>query len=294
MRLTLMFFIVICSHLVMAQMPAASDTVFSQESPSKESPSKESPSKESPSKMESKMVQGGFYLGQVKAGSTVIYKKKPLKVSREGLFIIGFGRDATLNQSFSVLTPGEAKKTISLSLKKRQYKIQKIKGVAKKYVSPSEKVMGRISEDNRLVKAARQYNSSFRDFFTGFTRPAQGPVSGVYGSQRFFNGEPRRPHFGLDIAGPEGAPVIAPASGVVRMAEPDLYFSGGTIVIDHGFGITTSYLHLSRVSVSNGQAIKRGDIIGEIGATGRVTGPHLDWRANWFDVRLDPALMMSN
>lgn len=242
--------------------------------------------------LKSKLVQGGFYIGQVKPGTGVIYKGRSVRVSEHGRFIIGFGRDAQLRQTIRLIAPGGKKEELRIGLSKRDYKIQRINGIAHKYVSPAEKVLGRISGENQRVKSARQFDSVQKDFFAGFERPAVGPVSGVYGSQRVFNGELRRPHFGLDIAGPEGAPVIAPANGVVRLAESDLYFSGGTIIIDHGFGITTSYLHLSQLKVVDGQKVKRGDVIGAIGATGRVTGAHLDWRANWFDVRLDPALMM--
>lgn len=242
--------------------------------------------------LKSKLIQGGFYVGQVKPGTEVIYKDRSVRVSERGQFIIGFGRDARLLQTVRLVAPGGKKEQLKLRLSKRDYKIQRINGIARKYVSPAEKVLGRISDENQQVKSARQFDSVQKDFFAGFTRPAEGPVSGVYGSQRVFNGEPRRPHFGLDIAGPEGAPVMAPANGIVRLAESDLYFSDGTIVIDHGYGITTSYLHLSQLKVVDGQKVKRGDVIGAIGATGRVTGAHLDWRANWFDVRLDPALMM--
>ncbi|KEQ18653.1 M23 family metallopeptidase [Endozoicomonas numazuensis] len=242
--------------------------------------------------LKSKLVQGGFYVGKVKPGTEVIYKDRLVRVSKRGRFIVGFGRDALLQQTLLLKDPDGSSETLKLTLSRRDYKIQRIKGIARKYVSPAEKVLGRIRTEGQKVKSARQYDSVQNDFFAGFERPAKGPVSGVYGSQRFFNGEPRRPHFGLDIAGPEGAGVIAPAHGIVRMAEPDLYYSGGTIILDHGFGITTSYLHLSEVKVVEGQKIKRGEVIGAIGATGRVTGAHLDWRANWFDVRLDPVLMM--
>ncbi|WP_062270531.1 M23 family metallopeptidase [Endozoicomonas arenosclerae] len=244
--------------------------------------------------LKSRLIQGGFYVGQVEPGTEVTYKKKSVRVSERGRFIVGFGRDASLQQTIFLKGKEGHTEEFKLKLTQREYKIQRIKGVAKKYVSPAEKVLGRIRDEGALVKSARQYDSDLNDFFTGFDRPAEGPVSGVYGSQRYFNGEPRRPHFGLDIAGPEGASVIAPADGVVRMAESDLYFSGGTIIVDHGFGITTSYLHLSKVNVVEGQSVERGETIGAIGATGRVTGAHLDWRANWFDVRLDPALMMQD
>lgn len=243
--------------------------------------------------LSSNLTQGGYFIGQVAPGSTVEYRGKPLRVASDGRFIIGFGRDAKTKQSYTYTLPTGVSHRVSLKLKERKYQVQRIKGVAKKYVTPAESVLGRIQNDNQQVKSARTFDTKSQDFFRGFSRPAEGPVTGVYGSQRVFNGEPRRPHFGLDIAGPVGTDILAPADGVVRLAEPDLYFSGGTIIIDHGFGISSSFLHLSQLSVKEGQKVKRGERIGEMGATGRVTGSHLDWRINWFDVRLDPALMLT-
>ena len=243
--------------------------------------------------VQSRLVQGGFYVGQVEPGNQVFFKEKPVRVSPKGRFVIGFGRDAKVKQEYSVHSPSGDVRTIQLSLEKRQYAIQRIEGVAQKYVQPAEAVLQRIRLENLEVKSAREFDSDLLDFFQGFSRPAQGPITGVYGSQRYFNGEPRRPHYGLDIAGPTGTQVVAPADGIVRLAEPDLYFSGGTIIIDHGFGVSTSYLHLSALDVEPGDQVRRGEVIGRIGATGRVTGAHLDWRLNWFEHRLDPALMLA-
>ncbi len=242
--------------------------------------------------LKSQLIQGGFYLGASQPGETIIYKGKPVRVSDTGHFIIGFGRDSKLKQSYVIRTDSGQQHEVKLKLEKREYKIQRIKGVAGKYVTPPERVLTRIRQDNTKVKAARKFDSSEFLFFQGFTRPAEGPVSGVYGSQRYFNGKPRRPHFGLDIAGPVGTKVLAPAAGRVRLADSDLYYSGGTLIIDHGAGISSSFLHLSKLKVEVGQKVKRGQIVAEMGATGRVTGPHLDWRVNWFDVRMDPALML--
>jgi murein DD-endopeptidase MepM/ murein hydrolase activator NlpD len=125
----------------------------------------------------------------------------------------------------------------------------------------------------------------------GFVWPAQGPISGVYGSQRFYNGEPRNPHYGVDVAVPKGTPVHAPAAGVVTLAEPDLYFSGGTVILDHGYRLSSTFLHMSEVSVQVGDELQAGDLIGAVGSTGRATGPHLDWRMNWRQQRIDPQLL---
>ena len=240
----------------------------------------------------SRLKPGGFYVGNVESGTKIHYKGKPVRVSDDGQFILGFGRDADLQQVFTLQRKNGSSERVTLDLKPREYDIQRINGVARKYVQPAPEVLQRIRSEAKRVGASRQIDTSGHDFFSGFTQPAKGRITGVYGSQRYFNGEPRRPHYGLDFAAPTGNPVIAAADGIIRLASQDLYFSGGTIIIDHGFGISSSYLHLSTIEVEEGERVERGQLIGEVGATGRVTGPHLDWRVNWFDVRLDPALMM--
>lgn len=243
-------------------------------------------------RLSSRLKPGGFYVGSVQPGTKVQYKNRQVRVSGDGQFIIGFGRDANLQQSFRLIHKDGSSERVNLALKPREYTIQHINGVEKKYVHPAPEVIDRIRDEAKEVGQSRQFNTVGKDFFSGFSQPVRGRITGVYGSQRFFNGEPRRPHYGLDFAAPKGEPVIAAADGIVRLADKDLYFSGGTIVIDHGLGISSSYLHLSAISVTEGETVERGQLIGEIGATGRVTGAHLDWRVNWFEVRLDPALMM--
>ncbi|MCL4410107.1 MAG: M23 family metallopeptidase [Gammaproteobacteria bacterium] len=159
-------------------------------------------------------------------------------------------------------------------------------------VTPDPEVQARIAEDNRKIGQARAVNSDRLDFTGEWIWPAEGRISGVYGSQRILNGEPRAPHWGIDIAAPTGTPVYAPAAGVVRLAEPDLVLSGGTIIVDHGHDIFSSFLHLHAIHVAVGDEIAPGDLIGEIGATGRATGPHLDWRMNWGSTRIDPQLLL--
>ena len=171
----------------------------------------------------------------------------------------------------------------------REYKTQKINGVASKYVSPPAETLARIKKENAEIGRARKINSDLSFYKEPFELPADGPVTGVYGSQRIFNGVPKRPHFGLDIAGPVGTPILAPVAGKVVYANPDMYFSGGTIVLDHGRGVTSTFIHLDKLHVEKGQMVEQGDKIADMGATGRVTGPHLDWRMNWFKERIDPA-----
>ncbi len=238
------------------------------------------------------LTQGALIRGKTDPGARVWLDDKPVRVSPEGHFVLGFGRDAEPEHVVRVVgTEGDAV-VRPLRLKKRQYDIQYVNGVEKKYVSPPPETLARIREDNRKVREARNQFHALDGYLETFMSPAKGPISGVYGSQRYFNGEPRRPHYGLDVAAPEGAPVVAVASGIVTLAEPDMYFSGGTVIIDHGYGVNTSYLHMSKVLVQVGQRVRQGDLIGRVGKTGRVTGPHLDWRLNWFQERLDPALVV--
>ncbi|MBU1309888.1 MAG: M23 family metallopeptidase [Gammaproteobacteria bacterium] len=234
-------------------------------------------------------TQGAIIFGKAPAGSQVLFNDTVLPLSDEGRFVFGVGRDAALEHS---LTVSFQDKTLvkPLTFKARQYDVQHVNGVAQKYVTPPAEVSARIQRDNQRVKAARQHVSDLEAIFQPPIMPAQGRISGVYGSQRVFNGEPRNPHYGLDVAAPVGAPVLAPLAGKVLLAE-DLYYSGLTLIIDHGFGINSTFMHLSKMDVVAGDAVAKGDKIAEVGATGRVTGPHLDWRINWLQERLDPALL---
>lgn len=243
--------------------------------------------------LQGELTQGSLIRGRLPANSLVFLNGKPLKISETGDFVFGFGRDAPLFHELSWQDPNdENSQTLPLALSQREYSLDRIEGVAQKYVSPPEAVLERIRADNRAIANARASNSATLDFTQTFILPAKGRISGVYGSQRIFNGEPKRPHFGLDIANKTGTEVLAPASGIVRLAHPDMYYSGGTLIVDHGFGVSSTFIHLSKMHVEIGQRIEQGQVIAEIGATGRVTGPHLDWRINWFEERLDPALLV--
>lgn len=240
------------------------------------------------------LTQGGLVTGKLSDVQSVSLNDTPLKLSKNGDFVFGFGRDAKTNHTLSWVDTNGKKHTQNLIITKRDYNIDKITGVAKKYVSPPKSVSERISREAVAVRNARAVNSDLTYFLDPVLKPAQGRISGVYGSQRYFNGEPRRPHFGLDIANKTGSPVYAPIGGTVVFAEPDLYYSGGTLILDHGHGITSTYIHLSKLDVNVGDKVKQGNKVAEIGATGRVTGPHLDWRFNWKGERLDPGLLMQD
>ncbi|WP_407075555.1 M23 family metallopeptidase [Paraglaciecola sp.] len=238
------------------------------------------------------LTQGSLIRGQLPAGSQVWLDDKAIEISEGGQFAFGFGRDAALEHQLKWQDKNGLQHSKMITLYKRTYQEQKIEGVASKYVSPSKEVFARIRKDNQQIGSARANNDNRLDFTQDFIWPAEGPISGVYGSRRVFNGIPKRPHFGLDVAGPTGTPVYAPADGIVTLFEPDMYYSGGTMIIDHGFGVTSTFLHLSKGLVIAGTKVKQGDLVAEIGATGRVTGAHLDWRVNWFKERLDPALLV--
>lgn len=235
--------------------------------------------------------QGGMIIGRVAPMARVTFDRKSVPVSPDGHFVVGLGRDAPATMTLIVTDP-MGPRHYRFDVERRSYAVQRVDGVPERTVTPPPEVMDRIRREQELVDRARAVNSPRRDFLVGFSRPLDGPITGVYGSQRIYNGVPKNPHFGLDIAAPTGALVRAPAPGVVRLAQPDLYFSGGTLIVDHGQGLTSSFIHLSAILVKEGDELARGDPIARVGATGRATGPHLDWRMNWFDVRLDPALAL--
>ena len=242
--------------------------------------------------LEGPRVQGGLVRGRVAPGSTVTFEGEPVRVSRDGWFLIGFGREASPKAVLSVVFPDGQRQRFGLSVKSRKYRIQRIDGLPPGKVTPSKEDLKRIRREVALVKRARAIDDPRTDFLGGFRWPVKGIISGVYGSQRILNGQPRQPHYGIDIAAPRGTRVVAPAAGVVTLAHPDMYFSGGTMMIDHGHGLQSAFLHLSRFLVKKGQRVKKGQPVAEVGSTGRSTGPHLDWRVNLFGRRLDAALLV--
>lgn len=240
------------------------------------------------------LIQGGLVQGRTDSKARVAFKGRSVRVSSDGLFLIGFGRDEPRTVNLTVTFPDGHRETRRLAIKERKYDIQRIEGLPKTKVSPKPRDLARIRAEAAKVKLARARDDARVDFLEGFIWPVKGRISGIYGSQRILNGKPRRPHFGIDIAAPKGAPVRAPASGVVTLAHPDMFFSGGTLILDHGHGLSSSFLHLEKILVEEGARVQQGDIIARVGATGRVTGAHLDWRINLFGTRLDPALLMDS
>ncbi|MEQ8355465.1 MAG: M23 family metallopeptidase [Kiloniellaceae bacterium] len=242
--------------------------------------------------LEGVFTQGGLVFGRALPGSTASLNGESLRMTPDGRFIFGFGRDAAPKAALTVTEPDGTVVTRELKIEQRAYDIQRIDGIKKDYVTPPEDVLARIRADSAAVATARETDRAETDFDSGFAWPVLGPISGVYGSQRIFNGEPRQPHYGVDVAGPVGTPVRAPADGVVTLAHPDMYFSGATLIIDHGYGLSSSFLHLEEIQVEVGQVVRQGQVVALMGKSGRVTGSHLDWRMNWRDRRLDPVLVV--
>lgn len=238
------------------------------------------------------LVQGGLLFGQAPAGSQAWLDGEALMISAEGSFLVGFGRDETEARQLEVRLPDGQQWLRSLRPEPRSFDIQRIDGLPSEQVTPLPEVLQRIREEAALARRARERRDQRTDWTDGFIWPAEGRITGVYGSQRILNGQARAPHWGIDIAAPTGTPVQAPAAGQVTLTHPDMYFSGATIFLDHGHGLVSAFLHLSEIKVESGQRVEQGDIIGLIGATGRATGPHLDWRISLGDTRIDPMLLL--
>ncbi len=237
--------------------------------------------------------QGSYILGKTNPNSKVYIDDRKVRVSVDGFFAFGLGRDRKNNVLIKVVNKNETK-FIEKKVFKRKYKIQRIDGLPPKQVTPPPEVYERIKKDNILIGKARSINSKLVFFKDKFIYPVDNYIiTGVYGSQRILNGKPRRPHYGIDFHAPEGTPVRSMMDGVVTLVENNMYFTGGTIIFDHGHGISTLYMHMGEIYVKKGQKVEKGEIVGTLGQSGRATGPHLDVRLNWFEVKLDPASVLN-
>ncbi len=235
-----------------------------------------------------KFIQGHFIIGKADPDSKIKIDKKQIKISKDGYFAFGLDRDRKYDIVITVEKNGDKKKIIK-KVQKRKYKIQRIDGLEEKKVTPPEEVYARIKKENKLIAKARNIDSDLDYFKDGLIIPVEDAIiTGVYGSQRILNGKPKWPHYGIDFAQKKGTPIKAMLDGIATLVENDLYYTGGTLIFDHGHGISTLYMHMEKIFVKVGEKVKQGEIIGTVGSTGRSTGPHLDVRLNWFQTRLDP------
>jgi murein DD-endopeptidase MepM/ murein hydrolase activator NlpD len=234
------------------------------------------------------MEQGSLAMGSAPPGSLVALDGRPLHVTADGRFAFGFAPDQTMAALVTVRYPEGGGDSRSFLPMVRQYEIQRVNGLPQNTVTPPPEVKARIAREAEEIFLARVRDTDGSDFLSGFDWPAPGIESGVFGSQRIDNGVPVSPHYGVDMAAPVGTPIHAPADATVSLSA-DHYLNGGFTLLDHGQGVSTSYLHQSKRLVKAGDAVKRGQLIGHIGQTGRATGPHLHWAMNWFQVKLDPS-----
>ena len=237
-------------------------------------------------------AQGGLVVGKTVPGSTVSVDGSPVRVSPDGEFLIGFDRDAGSAVEIHVTDPSGNSEVRRMAVADRDFPVQRIDGLPPKQVTPDPETLKRIRAEGALIAAARKHDTATAFFRSGFVWPVQGRISGVFGSQRILNGEPRSPHSGTDIAAPAGTPVLATADGVVALVHGDMFYTGKTVMIDHGHGLMSVYAHMSAITVKEGDPVRRGQPIGKVGSSGRATGPHLHWGVSLFATRLDPALLV--
>ncbi|MDP3330186.1 M23 family metallopeptidase [Parvibaculum sp.] len=247
---------------------------------------------DTPLDLRGRMEQGGLVVGQAAPGAKATLDGMALDVDEAGTFAFGFDRDHGAQAKLNVTYADGSTVERLLAVKAREWQIQRVEGVPQKFVSPPPEAMAQIARSTALKDEARKTRAAGTDFTGEFIWPATGPISGVFGSQRYYNGEPRRPHYGVDVAAPTGTPIRAPAAGIVTLASEEMYFEGGLIFLDHGQGVTSLMMHMSRIDVKAGQRVAQGDVLGAVGGTGRATGPHLHWGLYWRGAWLDPQLLV--
>ncbi|MAH83190.1 MAG: hypothetical protein CBB68_02355 [Rhodospirillaceae bacterium TMED8] len=235
--------------------------------------------------------QGGLMIGTVPKSAKVLVDGKRVRVSSAGRFLLGFGRDHQRPINVQVHLLNGHSYLCTLSVTPQVYEIQRIDGLPQRQVTPDQKAIRRIRAENAIISEVRRKDTGRTDFLRGFQWPLKGRISGIFGSQRILNGKPRRPHNGVDIAAPIGTPILAPAAGKVVLVHSDMFFTGKSIMLDHGHGLTSIYVHMSAISVIDGEEVDVGEEIGKVGKTGRATGPHLHWGVSLFHTHLDPILL---
>lgn len=238
-------------------------------------------------------LQGSLIIGHDFNADEVIVDGKKIKISKNGYFVIPVDRDQLDQINISLIKKSELYKIHQIKIVEREFQIQEINGLPQNMVTPDEEVLKRIISENKIIKKSKAVNSDYEYFTNDFIQPVNGIITGVFGSQRILNGKAKNPHRGLDIAAEKGTPVLSTNDGVVILAEEDLYYTGGTIVIDHGHGVKSIYAHLNSVEVKVDDKIKRNNVIGTVGSTGRSTGPHLHWGVMVFNTYVDPSLLIN-
>lgn len=240
-----------------------------------------------------RLEQGGIVFGTVDPGTQITVDGRAVSVSDRGRFIFGLDRNAKPSSTLlvSYADGGETSQVISVA--SRDWLVERVDGLPQNTVTPNPKTVKRIQAEGGMIVAARNRTEPVPFFETGFLQPAQGRISGVFGSQRILNGQPRSPHSGLDIAAPTGTPIVATADGIVSLVHDGMVLTGKTVMIDHGFGLDSVYIHMSEIKVEQGQAVRQGDPIGAIGMTGRTNGPHLHFGISWYGAKLDPQTVLA-
>ena len=281
-------FVLACSACATTQ-PSASQSPAATSSPDASRPVPSIGVVEIPTSIQ----QAGLLFGQVPPGSTLNYDGRTVRVANNGRFVVGVAREKTGPLTLNLTTPDGNSRKLVIAITPRTFPIERINGVDENSVNPPPAIAERMQREQAEVEAARARDDDRTDFDTSFIWPVKGRVSGVFGSQRIYNGTPASAHSGVDIAAAKGTPIHAPAGGIVTFANPDLYLTGGTVLIDHGHGVSSNFLHMSRIDVKVGDRVEQGQVFGLVGATGRATGPHMHWGMNWFNVRVDPQLLMT-
>ncbi len=239
-----------------------------------------------------KLAQGEILVGK-DSPVDVVFKQQTIRRTPQGEFLIAFGRDENSKQTLTFLDDPKNPQSVELEVTPTKWDIQNIKGVPPRKVTPSNQDIKDIEKEQKLVRKALQNNSPQSFWKKGFIQPIQGRISGQFGGQRIMNGVKRNPHAGMDIAAPEGTMVKASSDGIVTLAEPNLFYSGNVVILDHGFGLHTIYAHLSQIDVKVGQQVSQGETIGLVGKTGRATGPHLHWGASLNGVKFNPQSLLN-
>jgi len=235
---------------------------------------------------------GALVIGRTEPGAEVQFGGRSLRVSEDGSFVFGLGRDINGHVAVNVRYRDGGSQAFEIPVTPREFAIERVDGLPESTVNPDAELAARIAREQAMVAKARERDDPRQDWRFGFIWPNTGRISGVYGSQRILNGTPKNPHYGVDIAVGTGTPIHAPAGGIVSFVATDLYLTGGTVIIDHGHGLSSVFVHMSRIDVRPELRVEQGAVIGAVGATGRATGPHLHWGMNWFDTRLDPQLVV--